>query len=373
MVTMFSFQVLQKDEASAGRLGLLKTSHGNVETPVFMPVGTAGTVKAVSQETLEELRAELILANTYHLYLRPGSELVQRFGGLHRFMSWPHPILTDSGGFQVFSHQGLNRIDEEGVRFRSHLDGSYHSWTPEKAIAVQIALGADIMMVLDDCTPYPVSAEEARLSMLRSMRWAKRSKDAAASARPQQALFGIVQGSVFPGLREESLARVLEMEFSGVALGGFSVGEPKLLMHEVLTAMESSLPENQPHYLMGVGSPLDLVRCVRHGFDMFDCVLPTRNARNGTLFTWNGKIRIKNSRYRDDDNPLDPECHCAACRRYSRAYLRHLFVSGEILSSILNTHHNLYFYIRLMQRIREASREGALQNLEAERSCKYEV
>jgi queuine tRNA-ribosyltransferase len=335
-----------------------------------MPVGTAGTVKAVPQQALEELGVEMILANTYHLYLRPGCEIVKQFGGLQAFISWPHPILTDSGGFQVFSHQALNSIGEEGVRFKSHLDGSYHSWTPEKAIEVQIALGADIMMVLDDCTPYPVSATEARVSMLRSMRWAKRSKDARVEL--EQALFGIVQGSVFPDLRKESLARILELGFSGVAVGGFSVGEPKVLMHEVLTALEDSLPKDQPHYLMGVGTPLDLVRCVRHGFDMFDCVLPTRNARNGTLFTREGKIRIKNSRYKDDGNPLDAECGCMVCRRYSRAYLRHLFVSGEILSSVLNTHHNLFFYAYLMRQIRKSISSGLLQDLEAEIAARYE-
>ncbi len=367
---MFSFQVLQNDPGSAARVGLLKTAHGEVRTPVFMPVGTAGTVKAVPQQMLEELGAEIILANTYHLYLRPGFETVRQLGGLHSFMSWRRPILTDSGGFQVFSHQGLNRIGEEGVQFKSHLDGSTHSWTPEKAIEVQVALGADIIMVLDDCTPYPVSAAEARGSMLRSMRWARRSKDTMASR--EQALFGIVQGSVFPELRKESLKSILEMGFSGLAVGGFSVGEPKLLMHEVLAALEGSLPEAQPHYLMGIGTPLDLVRCVRHGFDMFDCVLPTRNARNGTLFTREGKIRIKNRRYQDDGNPLDPECECIVCRRYSRSYLRHLFVSGEILASILNSYHNLFFYTRLMQRIRQSIGQGSLGEMEVELAERYE-
>ena len=368
---MFSFQVLLNDPESTGRLGLIKTSHGEIRTPAFMPVGTAATVKSATQEALEKLGAEIILANTYHLYLRPGSEVVKQFGGLHGFMSWPHPILTDSGGFQVFSHQALNSIGEEGVRFRSHLDGSYHSWTPEKAVKVQIALGGDIIMVLDDCTPYPVGRPEARSSMLRSMRWAQRSKDA--MGQSQQALFGIVQGSVFPDLRRESLARVLDMGLPGVAVGGFSVGEPKQLMHEVLTLLEDSMPETQPHYLMGVGTPLDLVRCVRHGFDMFDCVLPTRNARNGTLFTRTGKIRIKNSRYKTDGSPLDAECECMVCQRYSRAYLRHLFVSGEILSSVLNTHHNLHFYIQLMSQIRKSIVKGTLQDLEARLSARYEA
>jgi queuine tRNA-ribosyltransferase len=367
---MFSFQALQKDSESAGRLGLLETAHGEVHTPVFMPVGTAGTVKAVEQGVLEGLGTQMILANTYHLYLRPGFEVVRSFGGLHRFISWPHPILTDSGGFQVFSHRALNRIGEEGVRFKSHLDGSYHFWTPEKAVAVQEALGADVIMVLDDCTPYPVSEFEARDSMLRSMRWAKRSQDAATG---RQALFGIVQGSIFPDLRKESLERVLEMGFAGVAVGGFSVGEPKAMMHEVLNSLEDSLPQDQPRYLMGVGTPLDLVRCVRHGFDMFDCVLPTRNARNGTLFTREGKLRIKNSRYKDDDSPLDPNCECMVCQRYSRAYLRHLFVSGEILSSILNTHHNLYYYSSLMRQVREAISCCSLRDIETELAVYYEA
>jgi queuine tRNA-ribosyltransferase len=368
---MFSFEILQNDPHSLGRIGRLKTSHGEIRTPVFMPVGTAGTVKALTQEALEELGAEIILANTYHLYLRPGCEVVQEFGGLHRFISWPRPILTDSGGFQVFSHQALNKIDEGGVRFKSHLDGSYHSWTPEKAVEVQIALGADIIMVLDDCTPYPVSRAEAKDSMLRSMRWALRSKEAMGGS--QQALFGIVQGSVFPELRGESLARILEMNLPGFAVGGFSVGEPKLLMHEVLAALEETLPVDQPHYLMGVGTPLDLVRCVGHGFDMFDCVLPTRNARNGTLFTSQGKVRIKNKRYKKDGRPLDEECGCMVCTRYNRAYLRHLFVSGEILSSVLNTYHNLYFYGQLMKKIREAIAQGSLRQLEAELASKFEA
>jgi len=367
---MFSFQVLQNDTQSAARLGLLKTSHGAIKTPVFMPVGTAGSVKAVPQHALEELGVEVILANTYHLYLRPGPTIVKELGGLHGFISWLRPILTDSGGFQVFSHQALNSISEEGVKFRSHLDGSYHRWTPEKAIEVQIALGADIIMALDDCTPYPVGEAEARESMLRSMRWAQRSKDTMSGRR--QALFGIVQGSVFPELRSESLTRILEMGFPGVAMGGFSVGEPKLLMHEVLARLESQLPKDQPHYLMGVGTPLDLIWCVRHGFDMFDCVLPTRNARNGTLFTRQGKIRIKNSRYKNDGSPLDSECGCMVCLRYSRAYLRHLFVSGEILGAVLNTHHNLFFYSELMRRIRESIPLGTLVEIETELAANYE-
>ena len=334
-----------------------------------MPVGTVGTVKAIHQQMMEELGAEMILSNTYHLYLRPGSEVVEKLGGLHRFISWPHPILTDSGGFQVFSHQALNRISEAGVRFKSHLDGSFHVWTPEKAVEVQQALGADVIMVLDDCTPYPVGESEARVSMERSMRWAKRSQNVLVS---DQALFGIVQGSVLPNLRLESLSQILAMGFDGVAVGGFSVGEPKMMMHEVLDSLESALPSEQPRYLMGVGTPLDLVRCVRQGFDMFDCVLPTRNARNGTLFTWNGKLRIKNQRYKDDERPLDVDCECMVCQRYSRAYLRHLFLCGEILSSVLNTYHNLYFYLSLMERIREAISLGSLQEIESHLADHYE-
>lgn len=317
-----------------------------------MPVGTAATVKAVNQSQLADLGAEIILANTYHLYLRPGVGIIRELGGLHRFMNWPRLILTDSGGYQVFSHRDLCRVSEEGVAFRSHLDGSRHFLRPEDSIRIQQQLGADIIMAFDECPPYPVSWEEARLSMERSMRWAERCRRVHSDA--EQVLFGIVQGGVFPDLRKRSLEWIERIGFCGIAVGGFSVGEPSSLMFEQLQQLSGYLPEEKPHYVMGVGTPLDLLRCVELGMDMFDCVLPTRNARNGTLFTSRGRVRIKNARYRDDASPLDPECACWVCQNHSKAYLRHLFISGEILSSMLNSYHNLYFYLDLMRRIRES-------------------
>jgi queuine tRNA-ribosyltransferase len=365
---MLSFEVFVRDRGSAARRGRLGTARGFVETPAFMPVGTGATVKAVSQEILEQLGARLILANTYHLYLRPGTEVVEALGGLHRFMSWKGPILTDSGGYQVFSHRGLNRITEEGVEFRSHLDGGRHFFSPEKSMEVQRALGSDIVMAFDECTPYPVGRAEARNSMLRSMRWAERCRAAMTGSR--QALFGIAQGSVYRDLRRESLERIVEMDFPGVAVGGLSVGEPRMLMYEILGGLEELLPADRPRYLMGVGTPADLVLSVERGYDMFDCVLPTRNARNGTLFTWSGLVRIKNRRHRGDGEPLDAGCRCFVCRRYSRAYLRHLFVSGEILAAVLNTCHNLHFYLDLMDRIRRSIESGTFREL---RKCVLEA
>jgi len=323
-----------------------------------MPVGTAGTVKATPHEFLAQLKTQLILANTYHLYLRPGSDVVRNLGGLHDFISWDGPILTDSGGYQVFSHRELNKISDEGVEFRSHLDGSRHFFSPESSIQVQESLGADIIMAFDDCTPYPVSHAEARASMERSMAWAVRCRAVWEGSR--QALFGIVQGSVYLDLRLESLSQILKLGFPGLALGGFSVGEPKAVMHDLLSQLSDQLPEELPHYLMGVGTPVDLVLAVQSGFDMFDCVLPTRNARNGTLFTWQGLVRIKNAVYREDRGPIDESCGCFVCQKYSRAYLRHLYISGEILSSILNTFHNLYFYTELMSEIRTAIGRSSL-------------
>ncbi|MDA2930380.1 tRNA guanosine(34) transglycosylase Tgt [Acidobacteria bacterium AH-259-O06] len=357
-----SFQVLARDEKTDARSGVLQTPHGDIETPVFVPVGTAGTVKAMPHELLEKLDARIILANTYHLYLRPGQEVILRQGGLHRFMSWNRAILTDSGGYQVFSHQALRKITEEGVEFQSHLDGSYHFISPEKSIQIQQTLGSDIIMVFDECTPYPVTEREARESMRRSVRWAQRCKSAYQGGR--QALFGIVQGSVFFELRKESLERLCEIDFAGLALGGFSVGEPKLLMYEMIEHLNGLMPGNKPRYLMGVGTPLDLLSCVKQGMDMFDCVLPTRNARNGTLFTSVGRISIKNARYRDDEGPLDPNCKCLVCRRYSRSYLRHLYISGEIVSSILNTYHNVFFYLDFMRKIRNSIALNSLSELE---------
>ena len=367
---MIRFSVEQKDAGSSARRGRIETARGVIETPVFMPVGTAATVKAMPHEFLEDLGANLILGNTYHLYLRPGLETIARLGGLHRFMSWPGAILTDSGGYQVFSHRELNRISEDGVTFKSHLDGSSHFFSPESSMAVQRGLGSDIVMAFDDCTPYPVSWESAKISMDRSMRWAARSRQAMAGS--EQALFGIVQGSVFQDLRRQSLEAILEIGFDGLAMGGFSVGEPKLLMRELLDGLKDDLPAELPHYLMGVGTPVDLVSAVRSGYDMFDCVLPTRNARNGTLFTWQGLIRIKNARFRDDPAPLDEECRCLVCRRYCRAYLRHLHLAGEILGSILNTYHNIYFYLELMGQVRGALAAGTFRELADRVEAAYE-
>ncbi len=351
------YEKTAEDSGTRARLGKITTRHGVVETPVFMPVGTAGTVKSLPQHLLEELGVQILLGNTYHLYLRPGPEVVRDLGGLHGFMAWAGAILTDSGGYQVFSHQDLRRIREEGVRFRSHIDGSSHLLTPEKAIDIQHALGSDIAMVLDDCTPYPSTWEKTRQSLELSARWARRCREALPPDQGGPSLFGIVQGGMYPDLRQASLERTLEAgDFEGYALGGFSVGEPKDLMRDLVSRMAPQLPEDKPRYLMGVGTPLDLVEGVCCGIDMFDCVMPTRNARNGCLFTSRGKVIIKNSRYLRDDSPLDPECGCRVCRRYSKAYLRHLFMSREILSAVLNTYHNIHFYLDIMRKIRQCIR-----------------
>jgi len=348
---MDHFSLTQNDPTCNARLGILRTSHGSVETPVFMPVGTAASVKAMPQDFLRELQVRILLGNTYHLYLRPGHEIIGTLGGLHRFMSWDRAILTDSGGFQVFSHQKLRRITEEGVQFRSHLDGSSHWLTPEKAVEIQQALGSDIAMALDDCTPYPCTPEMTRTSLLRTSRWARRCRQAFVPGMQRQ--YGIIQGGMHKELRQESLNRTVEIGFDGYALGGFSVGEPKQLMWELVAEFAPRLPQHQPRYLMGVGTPLDIINGVTSGIDMFDCVLPTRNARNGCLFTSQGRIVIKNSRYLRDEGPLDPNCGCKVCKSYSRAYLRHLFMSGEMLSAVLNTYHNLYYYLDIMAKIRQ--------------------
>ncbi len=351
----FGFEVIHKDAKTGARLGVLHTAHGDVPTPVFMPVGTAGAVKAMPNEWLENLSSRLILSNTYHLYLRPGHERIERLGGLHKFMSWQRGILTDSGGYQVFSHRDLRKINEEGIRFRSHLDGSTNFFTPEKIIDIQRALGSDIAMVLDDCTPYPIGHVDAQASMELSLRWAKKCQQQWMKQKDEtRALFGIVQGSVYLDLRRRSVEALLDLDLPGVAIGGLSVGEPKDLMYEMLENITPLLPWEHPRYLMGAGTPEDLIRSVAMGIDMFDCVLPTRNARNGCLFTSRGRIIIKNARYADDENPLDPNCSCQTCKRYSRAFLRHLFLSGEHLSAVLNTLHNLTFYLDMMQKIRDA-------------------
>ena len=348
-------QTIKQTDGNA-RSGYLTTPHGVVQTPVFMPVGTQGTVKGMTPVMLEEAGARLILANTYHLYLRPGHELIKQAGGLHKFMNWQRAILTDSGGFQVFSLGALRKISSAGVLFQSHIDGSRHFISPETAVHIQEDLGADIIMTFDDCTPYPSAYQATEASLEITLDWAKRCK--AARTREDQALFGIIQGGVYPDLRKKALAVIMETGFDGYALGGLSVGEPKEEMMAIVQEMAPLLPAQFPRYIMGVGTPEDLVRCVDYGMDMFDCVMPTRCARNGLLFTNEKKVVIKNARYRDDHSPLDITCDCYTCRRFSRAYLRHLFVSGEILAMILNTIHNVRFYERLMEDIRSSLLKG---------------
>ncbi len=353
-----AFTLLQTDPHSQARLGQLHTPHGVIDTPVFMPIGTQGAVKTLRTDDLERCGAEIILGNTYHLYLRPGHELIRDFGGLHGFMAWPHALLTDSGGFQVFSLGKLARVTEEGVRFQSHVDGSRHLMTPEKAVAIQVALGSDVMMVLDECTPYPVTYDTARLSMEMTCRWAARCLDVA-NGRPG-GLFGIVQGSVYKTLRDACVRTLCAEDFDGYAIGGLGVGEPRDIMYDLTGHTAQQLPVQQPRYLMGVGKPYDLLQCVRLGIDMFDCVLPTRNARNGFVFTSEGRVVIKNAKYRADERPLDPACDCYTCQHHSRAYLRHLFMTGEILGLHLNTLHNVTYYLRLIAQIRQAIRDGTL-------------
>jgi queuine tRNA-ribosyltransferase len=353
------FEVLAVDSASKARRGRLATAHGTIETPVFMPVGTQATVKSLTPEELETVGAEIILGNTYHLHMRPGADRIARLGGLHRFMHWRRPILTDSGGFQVFSLARINKIEEDGVVFQSHLDGSRHLLSPEVAVQIQMQLGSDIAMAFDECNSYPVPFTYASESMQRTVRWAKRSK--AAHDQPDQALFGIIQGSVFPDLRRACLEQLLTIGFDGYALGSLSVGEPK---EEMLTVMETLIPlmpAHSPRYLMGVGTPEDIVEGVRLGVDMFDCVMPTRNARNGMLFTTRGSIQIKNSCYADDDAPIEDGCTCYTCRRFSRAYLRHLFMARELLAYRLNTLHNLHYYLGLMTAMQRALEEGGFE------------
>lgn len=411
------FEILAEDKVTRARAGLLHTPHGVVTTPIFMPVGTGGTVKGMTQDELEALGVQILLGNTYHLYLRPGHELIREAGGLHRFMSWPHPILTDSGGFQVMSLKSLGKVTEDGVWFRSHLDGSSHFLSPERAVEIQMALGSDIMMCLDECVEYPASHETLERAVNLTARWAKRAKKQVTGDRgqgtgkeqvtggkfqvpdigrtdsgsggtidvgtggspcenpdtrclrpdtssfsvpsslspiPCPSLFGIVQGGTDKDLRRQSAESLLDMDFEGYAVGGLAVGEPKSEMYEVAQFTADLLPRDRPRYLMGVGTPEDLVEGVARGIDMFDCVMPTRNARNACAFTSEGKVTLKNARYARDEGPIDPSCACAVCRRYSRRYLRHLFVTGEMLGPILATHHNLHFYLDTMRRIRQS-------------------
>lgn len=418
------FEILAEDKGTRARAGLLHTPHGVVETPIFMPVGTGGTVKGMTQDELEALGVQILLGNTYHLYLRPGHELIREAGGLHRFMSWPHPILTDSGGFQVMSLKSLGRVTEDGVEFRSHLDGSSHFLSPERAVEIQLALGSDIMMCLDECVEYPSSREALARSVGLTTRWAKRAKEAlerdtgygtrdkgfgigdpvpdtiAASPEPEfpdsksrvldsgtpnpsaearvpysvsripcPTLFGIVQGGTDQELRCASAESLLDLDFEGYAVGGLAVGEPKSEMYDTVQFTAELLPRDRPRYLMGVGTPQDLLEGVARGIDMFDCVMPTRNARNACAFTSEGKVTLKNARYARDAGPLDPACACSVCRRYSRRYLRHLFVTGEMLGAILTTHHNLYFYLDMMRRIRQSLQFGEFEEFHR-RVCK---
>jgi len=371
----FSFEVLQNDPTGARR-GQLKTPHGVIETPVFMPVGTAATVKGLTQEALETLGAKIILANTYHLYLRPGQALIRKLGGLHKFMSWNGAILTDSGGYQVFSLAELRKITDEGVRFRSHLDGSEHLLTPEKAAEIQLALGSDIAMVLDECIETPAPRNIAEAALKRTTDWARRARQyflqqAQQNGESAQWQFGIVQGATFPDLRRESARQLLELDFPGYAVGGLAVGEPHETTCEMTAEVTALLPKERPRYLMGVGRPEQIADYVARGIDMMDCVLPTRAARHACLYTSEGRVLIKNARYIEDQRPIDPRCTCAVCNRYTRAYLRHLFAAGEITAAILATHHNVHFYLDIMRQIREAISFGQLANFATELRARY--
>lgn len=358
----FSFTIVKEDPLSSARIGKMKTSHGEVHTPAFMPVGTQGTVKSLTPEDLESLEAEIILCNTYHLYLRPGHTLIEKLGGLHSFIHWNHPLLTDSGGFQIYSINGKTK--EEGVSFQSHLDGSYHLITPEMAVEIQEALGADIIMCLDECVPYPSSYDYTRESSSLTTRWAERCKKA--HKKNDQALFGIIQGGMFPDLRKQSALEMVNLDFPGYAIGGLSVGETKEIMHEMVDHTLPLIPTDRPRYLMGIGTPQDILECVKKGVDMFDCVMPTRHARNGMLFTSFGSVIIKHAQYADDPRPIDPECRCYTCQNYSRAYLRHLLMAKEILSARLNTIHNLYHYLNFMKELRKSIAENELEGFSAE-------
>ena len=364
---MFDFKIISQSKNKRARAGILRTPHGNVETPIFMPVGTQGSVKSLSPEEMTEAGVQIILGNTYHLYLRPGCDVIERFSGLHGFMHWDKPILTDSGGFQVFSLAEPRDVTEEGVSILSPLDGSRILLTAERSIQVQNQLGADLIMAFDECTPYPCEYDYAVRSVERTLRWAQRSRSAHANG--DQALFGIVQGSVYPDLRERSAAGTVEIGFDGYAIGGLSVGESRTEMVAALAACAPVLPEDQPRHLMGVGTPLDIIQCTQRGIDLFDCVLPTRNARHGSLFTWEGLVKINNAGYREDLRPISAACNCPVCRQYSRAYLHHLFRLHEATGWQLLSLHNLYFYALFMQRLREAIAAGTIPQLAAQLSA----
>jgi len=360
----FHYELIAEDTETGARAGVLHTPHGKIETPIFMPVGTQATVKTLDQHDLIEAQAQIILGNAYHLYLRPGHELIDRMGGLHQFINWSRPILTDSGGFQVFSLGDLNKISEEGVRFQSHLDGSSHLFTPESVMEIEHGLGADIIMAFDECTPYPCERDYAEKSMRRTLRWAERcikrhqELSAQRTHRPPQALFGIVQGSVYPNLRRTCAQELIQMDLPGYAIGGLAVGETRDSMFGVIRETTPLLPNGKPRYLMGVGLPNDLVEAVGAGADMFDCVVPTRNARNGTVFARNGRLRLKNAAHAEDPQPLESDCACKTCSHYSRAYLRHLFKTNEVLGMHLATFHNVFFFQQLMRDMRDAIISG---------------
>lgn len=364
------YEVLKESKETGARYGKIYTPHGEIETPVFMPVGTKATVKAMTPEELKEINAQIILGNTYHLYLRPGEDIVKEAGGLHHFMNWERPILTDSGGFQVFSLDSMRKIEEEGVTFRSHIDGSKHLLTPEKSIHIQNDLGSDIMMAFDECVSYPADYEYVKNSVERTTRWAKRCKEA--NKNPdKQAIFGIIQGGMYKDLREKSAKDIIDIDFPGYAIGGLSVGEPADIMVDVLEATMPFMPQDKPRYFMGAGSPDYLIELAIRGIDMADCVLPTRIARNGTVMTSEGRLPVKNARYKRDFRPIDPNCDCYACKNYSRAYIRHLFNVDEILASRLATIHNLKFLLNLMDDLREAIKEDRVLEFRREFYSKY--
>ena len=370
MKQAITYELLHQDKNSGARRGVIHTPHGDIQTPVFMPVGTQATVKSLTPEELKEIGAQIILSNTYHLYLRPGHELVKEAGGLHQFMRWDRPILTDCGGFQVFSLSDLRTISEEGVEFKSHLDGSKHFLSPEKVMEIEEALGADIIMAFDECVEYPASYEYTKNSMERTTRWAKRCKEAHKTV-DKQGLFGIIQGGFYKDLRLQSAKDLIALDFPGYAIGGISVGEPKEEFLDILHYTAPLMPENKPRYLMGVGTPDYLIEAALAGIDMCDCVLPTRIARNGTAMTWNGKVVVRNATYERDFTPLDPECDCYTCKNYTRAYIRHLVKTKEILGVRLLSMHNLYFLTKLMERVRIEIEQDNLENFKNQFYQKY--
>jgi queuine tRNA-ribosyltransferase len=363
---LLKFSVVCKDKCSKARTGFFETEHGIVETPIFMPVGTQGTVKAVNQSYLEnEIKAQIVLSNTYHLYLRPGTEIIEKAGGLHNFMNWHKPILTDSGGFQVYSLSDLRKLKKDGVEFRSHLDGSTHFFSPEKVIQIQRSIGSDIIMPLDECTPFPCEFEYAKKSMELTSDWAALNKEAFVKSSSvygyEQYLFGIIQGSIYKDLRERSAKDLNMLKFDGYAIGGLAVGEPVETMYDIVNFTTDFMPEDKPRYLMGVGRPENILEAIERGIDMFDCVMPTRNARNAYLFSNSGILSMRNAAYKDDLNPVDNECDCYTCKNHSRAYIRHLFISKEILALELASIHNLHFYLKLLDEVREKIKDGSFK------------